>query len=144
MELVIELAEKKDLTAVTEFLSANDLPVSDLTEENVQLYIASFDGEIVATIGLEKYRSMGLLRSLAVKSTFRNQELAGQMIKGFFSLCESENITDVYLLTTTADKYFSKKGFLQVQRESVPPVIRQTREFKSICPASAVVMHRKV
>ncbi len=144
MELNIQSAEPKDLAAVTDFLTAQDLPVTDLGEENVDLYLVHDEGELVATIGLEKYGTTGLLRSLAVKETFRNQQLAEKMIKGFFAVCEAKEIAEVYLLTTTAEKYFLKRGFLPVDREKVPTVIRQTREFKSICPSSAIVMHRQV
>lgn len=144
MELNIQTFEPKDIKTVTEFLTTYKLPVSDLMEDNVQLFLAYDEEELVATIGLEKHGNSGLLRSLAVKETYRDRQLADKMIRGFFGVCESQQISDVYLLTTTAEKYFLKKGFLQVDRNSVPGAIRQSREFKSICPASAIVMHRRV
>lgn len=144
MKIQPELTQRKDLSAVTAFLQANNLPVLDLAEENVEIYTKYIQEELVATIGLEKYGDKALLRSLAVKEEFRNLNLAHTMITGLFDLCYSEGITDVYLLTTTADKYFRRKGFVPIEREQVPATIRQTREFTSICPSSAVVMHRKV
>lgn len=144
MELNIQTFEPKDLTTVTEFLTTYKLPVSDLMDGNAELFLAYDEEELVATIGLEKYGNTGLLRSLAVKETYRNRQLADKMIRGLFAVCDSEQISDVYLLTTTAEKYFLKKGFLQVDRDSVPNSIKQSREFRSICPASAVVMHRRV
>lgn len=144
MKLILQLAGTEDLAAATEFLTRNNLPVSDLAEDNVQLYLAYDDQHPVASIGLEKHGKNALLRSLAVKESHRNKQLADRMIKGFFALCEAENITEVYLLTTTAEKYFLKKGFRQVDRTLVPPEIQHSREFRSICPSSAVVMHRQV
>lgn len=144
MNVNIQSAGQKDLAAVIELLSANHLPVSDLVQEDVQILIAYANEELVATIGLEKHGSTGLLRSLAVKETFRNKKLAERMLEVFYSLCQLENITDVYLLTSTAVNYFKDKGFQKVAREMVPAVIKRTREFRSICPASAVVMHRRV
>lgn len=144
VELNIQIAGQKNLTAVSHFLTKQNLPISDLLEENVSLYLAYDGQDLVATIGLEKYGKIGLLRSLAVKETFRNQQIADKMIKGLFEVCKSENIKMIYLLTTTAENYFLKKGFLPVEREVVPAVIRQTREFRSICPSSAVVMYREV
>lgn len=144
MKLNIQSAEQKDLTTVIEFLTTHNLPVSDLEEKNVKLYLGYNEGELVATIGLEKHGSTGLLRSLAVKETYRNLQVADKMIKEFFALCEGEEIAEVYLLTTTAETYFLRKGFLPVDRKVVPAGIRETREFRSICPSSAVVMHREV
>lgn len=144
MELNMQIAGPKELAVVTRFLTENNLPVSDLMEDNITLYLAFESQDLVATIGLEKYGSTGLLRSLAVKETFRNQQLADKMIKGLLKVCESENIREIYLLTTTAEKYFIRKGFLPVEREVVPAVIKQTREFRDICPSSAVIMFREV
>lgn len=144
MKTKLELTLSKDPSAISAFLKANNLPVLDLAEENVRIYNMHIHEEIVATIGLEKYGNNALLRSLAVKEEFRNQHLADKMITGFFELCRSEGITDVYLLTTTAEGYFKRKGFIPIERKQVPGSIRKTREFSSICPSSAVVMHREV
>ena len=48
----------------------------------------------------------------------------------------------VYLLTTTADRYFAKLGFAAVDRAAVPAEIRASPEFASICPDDATVMYR--
>jgi amino-acid N-acetyltransferase len=48
----------------------------------------------------------------------------------------------LYLLTTTAERYFPSFGFSVTTREKVPDAVRDTVEFRSACPASAVVMVR--
>jgi N-acetylglutamate synthase-like GNAT family acetyltransferase len=49
---------------------------------------------------------------------------------------------DVYLLTTTAEQYFPPVGFACIVRDAVPDAVTASVEFRSACPASAVVMHR--
>ena len=46
----------------------------------------------------------------------------------------------LHLLTTTAERFFTGRGFVAADRESAPPAIRQTREFADLCPASAVYL----
>ena len=46
----------------------------------------------------------------------------------------------MFLLTTTAESYFGKRGYSTTSREAVPEAIRNTKEFASVCPSSAVVM----
>ena len=58
--------------------------------------------------------------------------------------CHEESIDDLYLLTTTAEKYFLKFGFNKIEKISAPELIKQTEEFKSICPESAVFMHKHI
>jgi amino-acid N-acetyltransferase len=46
----------------------------------------------------------------------------------------------LYLLTTTAERYFPSFGFVKTTRESVPDEIKTSVEFREACPASATVM----
>ena len=59
-----------------------------------------------------------------------------------FDFCSSEKIEQLYLLTTTAEKYFYKFGFQAIDRVDVPKEILQTKEFKDICPLYAITMYR--
>lgn len=49
-------------------------------------------------------------------------------------------VGSIYLLTTTATAFFERLGYAQLDRQSVPTAIQQTREFGEVCPASAVLM----
>lgn len=51
-------------------------------------------------------------------------------------------ISSLYLLTTTAQGYFSNLGFAVIPREKAPEAIQRTRQFSGICPSSATFMHR--
>jgi amino-acid N-acetyltransferase len=47
-------------------------------------------------------------------------------------------------LTTTAERFFPKFGFEPIDREQVPPSVRESVEFQSACPASAIVMRKRL
>ena len=53
-------------------------------------------------------------------------------------------LCDVYLLTTTARYYFTRHGFAECARDTVPAAVRDSWEFRSGCPTTAVVMMRPV
>ena len=46
----------------------------------------------------------------------------------------------LHLLTTTAERFFTRRGFVVADRASAPPAIRRTREFADVCPASAAYL----
>jgi amino-acid N-acetyltransferase len=46
----------------------------------------------------------------------------------------------VYQLTTSAESSFVKFGFIPVTREQVPASVKESSDFRSACPASAIVM----
>ncbi len=52
----------------------------------------------------------------------------------------SLKIEALYLLTITAEGFFAKRGYHRVERDSAPSSVRETAEFKNLCPASAVCM----
>jgi N-acetylglutamate synthase-like GNAT family acetyltransferase len=50
----------------------------------------------------------------------------------------------LYLLTTTAEKFFAGRGYRRVDREAIPDPIRSTREFADLCPATAAIMVKAI
>ena len=47
-------------------------------------------------------------------------------------------------MTSTAESFFIKVGFMRVERETVPASVKQSVEFKSACPVSAVCMMKEL
>jgi len=140
MPIVLQSAGIQHLLPLREFLQQLDLPVSDLPSD-LSGFTLAFDAEqIVGTAGLELQGSLGLLRSVAVAATHRNQQLGQQLYTAALQYARSKGVQTVYLITTTADRYFEKHGFRPVQRSEVPALIAQTEQFATLCPSSAVVM----
>jgi N-acetylglutamate synthase-like GNAT family acetyltransferase len=48
------------------------------------------------------------------------------------ALAEARHAPAVYLLTTTADGYFPKLGFVRTDRETVPETVKESVEFKRV------------
>jgi amino-acid N-acetyltransferase len=50
----------------------------------------------------------------------------------------------LYLITTTAKDFFNRQGYCIIQREKSPEAIKETAEFSSLCPSTAVVMKKQI
>jgi amino-acid N-acetyltransferase len=144
MNLIIQQSTEKELDEIKELLEDNNLPTTDIHHDNIQFFNGLIDDKIMSVIGLEKYNNVGLLRSLAVTDLFKNQQVGSRLISHIVDLCSSEDIDKIYLLTTTAEKYFGKFGFTKIERIEAPEILKQTREFKDICPLSAVLMYNNL
>ena len=48
-----------------------------------------------------------------------------------------------WLLTTTAEVFFKKRGFVVTPRGGVPTAIAATAEFRGLCPSVAVCLSRE-
>ena len=144
MTTQILVATKGQLVEIEKLLIENNLPVDDIQNPAILFFTVSEDEELVGVIGLEKYESIALLRSLAVAEKSKGKGIGKRLVDHFLNWCLESGVSEIYLLTTTADQYFLKNGFLIVSREDVPEVIKGTSQFKGICPSSAVVLAKKL
>jgi amino-acid N-acetyltransferase len=83
---------------------------------------------------------LALLRSLAVDPRYRNRGLASQLTRKAEEYAASLKIKDLYLLTLTAENFFSERGYQKIGRDSAPPEVQETAEFQGLCPTSSVCM----
>ena len=141
----IELAVKNDFHEIDQLLLSNSLPAIEPAYANSFFFKAIKDQDkIVGAIGIEIYGKYGLLRSLVVEPEYRNQGIANHLVEKLIKHAQNSNIETLFLLTTTADKYFEKKEFQRIHRDEVPNEIKQSSEFKSICPVSAIVLKKQL
>lgn len=137
---ILRPARPEDLPAMLALLEREGLPTAGV-EDWLQRFLVAVSGErVVGVAGLEVYGSDGLLRSVAVERGWRGRGLAEILTGEVLNSARREGIGTVYLLTETADRYFSRRGFVRTQREAVSETVRESAEFRELCPASAVVM----
>lgn len=136
-----ELARESDKSPIKQLLAECDLPNEDITLLTPQHFLVLRGGvELAGVIGLEILGRFALLRSLAVPLRHREKGIALQLTRKAEEYARSYEIETLYLLTTTAEGFFAKRGYHRVDRNSVPPAIQETAEFRSLCPSSAVCM----
>lgn len=141
----IQKTHPEDQSSVEQLLSDCELPSEDLTENHLDHFFqVKKAGEIVAVAGLEIYGSNGLLRSVAVQKAHRGKGLAERLTRHIEGHARSENVKRLYLLTTTADTYFKKLGYSSVDRDDLPMEIKESSQFKDICPSSALTMGKSL
>lgn len=129
-----------DFSAIVRLLADAALPHHDLTPEHLRHFLVLRDGdEIAGVVGMELADDAGLLRSLAVPEARRGGGLAMRLVDALEERARASGIRTLYLLTTTAEGFFARRGYV---RAAVPDAIAATPEFRGICPASAACMAR--
>ncbi|MCW4001294.1 MAG: arsenic resistance N-acetyltransferase ArsN2 [Candidatus Bathyarchaeota archaeon] len=139
----IRPAQLKDKNSIHPLLLGFKLPLDGLEETKLWIFQSNAD-EIVGVAGLEVYCHQGLLRSVAVKWQLQNQGLGRALVSHIIGEAKKSGVVDLFLLTTTAPKFFEKLGFKEEDREKVTAAIAESVEFKSACPKTAVLMHLKL
>lgn len=129
---------------VYDLLKAAHLMTEDIDLDNHQLYGEIKDGNLVAVAALEVYDKIALLRSVAVHNNHKHAGLGKAIVIDVEKTASLNGISNFYLLTETADKFFNKLGYTQIDRNNVPEEILQTTQFAELCPQSAVCMTKKL
>jgi amino-acid N-acetyltransferase len=142
--MMFRSATPADRPALIELLHQVDLLTDDLPADLTTFTLAVEDETLTGAAGVEVAGSAGLLRSVAVSPTYRQQQIGRHLVDASLKLAADKGLTSLYLITTTSDGYFERLGFSRVDREKVPDAIAQTCQFSDLCPASSVVMLKEL
>ena len=91
-------------------------------------------------VGIEMHGDVALLRSLVVAGACRSSGVRSALVAQAEDHARAMGARALYLLTTTAEDFFRRRGYITAAREGAPPAIRQSREFADLCPESSAFM----
>ncbi|MFX1368039.1 MAG: arsenic resistance N-acetyltransferase ArsN2 [Promethearchaeota archaeon] len=141
----IESASTEDIHSVVVLLQDVELP-PDGIEPHIENFLIirsphAVTGPqlLVGCIGLELYNDAALLRSFAIHPDFQKRGLGERLYLEVIEKARHSGIKNIYLLTDTAEEYFRKRGFEEIDRENVPASVRESIEFTTLCPAATVM-----
>ena len=141
---VIDVVRPAEAEEVFRLLEENHLPLDGLRNHLGTTLVARQDGKIVGSAALEVYPDGALLRSVAVAPGLQGRGLGSELTGAALRLAQGLQVRAIYLLTTTAERYFPKFGFERIDREDVPAAVRTSLEFTSACPSSAAVLRKRL
>jgi len=141
-DLRFEIAREKNLEWVINILNENNLCVDDIPSENILLKLVKSENKSIAVYGFELFGHEGILRSVAVSDEYKGTGIGTQIMKQVELDVKELGLTELFLLTITADTFFEKFGFSRISRESAPEIVKLSHEFLTFCPDTAVVMFK--
>ncbi|HEX9933912.1 MAG TPA: arsenic resistance N-acetyltransferase ArsN2 [bacterium] len=142
--LPIRKAEQRDMEGILDLLRHLHLPVEGVSE-HLQNFLVITDGPgISGVVGLEIYGRQALIRSLAVAPVHQGKGLGSRLFDSALAEARDRGVEELVLLTQTAEPFFAKRGFKRVSSGEVKGPVLSSVEFRSACPASAVVMRSRL
>ena len=133
------------LEEVIALLAECNLPDADIDASSPIRFFGVRDGSVlVAVVGLELYPPVGLLRSLAVAPDFRARGTGRKLVAFSESFAAANGVQTLFLMTTTAERFFLALGYAQASRASAPAAIRGTSQFSTLCPDSSAFLSKHV
>lgn len=140
------ISRKPSESVVRRLLTECALPTDDIDCQNLDHYFALEDpaAGITGVVGLEIRGRHALLRSLAVSTLARGNGYGQALVAAAENFAREKGVEQIYLLTTTAARFFERLGYGTVDRTGAPEEIRKTRQFSSLCPASSSFMRKEL
>jgi amino-acid N-acetyltransferase len=129
-----------DYPAVIALLEAAGLPTAGVPRTLRDFLVADAGDGLAGAVGLERYGSGALLRSAVVRPGDQGTGIGAALVRALLDRARDGGLREIYLLTTTAERWFPRFGFAPIAREQVPDAVRASVEFRDACPASAAVM----
>ena len=140
----IKMAKKSDLPRILDLLGEVNLHTQGVTDHIGDFLQLMEEGKtsshLLGRVGLEIYGESALLRSLAVKPEHQGMGYGKSLTKAIIQYAKKKKVKTLFLLTDTAESFFTKAGFKRVERDAVPPGVKQSVEFTSVCPVSSACM----
>jgi len=140
--VTIDPARPSDYDVVEALLEREHLPLDGLRQHFEHAIVARAGNRIVGCAALEMYEGGALLRSVAVDAEYRGAGVGSDLTDAAIQLARRHLVSAVYLLTTTAERFFRKFNFEIVDRADVPATVLVSGEFTHACPSTAIVMRR--
>jgi amino-acid N-acetyltransferase len=141
MDFEVNIFRHPPESRVRNLLTSAALPASDVTPEHLEDFFGC--GPETApegVVGIEVYDSVALLRSLAVTDKCRGSGFGTALVAAAERHARARGVKELYLLTTTAERFFQRLGYAPASREAAPEAIRRTQEFSALCPSSSAFM----
>ena len=142
MKLRTALAAER--AGIRDFLAESGLPTEDIDTAPIEFILALDDGGMRGMVGVESFDDIGLLRSLAVRPPLRGTGTGGTLVDAAESHARSAGLRRLVLLTQTAAPFFAARGYAVIARDAAPASVQRSAEFRSICPASATCMIKRL
>ncbi|MEP7326864.1 MAG: arsenic resistance N-acetyltransferase ArsN2 [Gemmatimonadota bacterium] len=138
----IRQAAAGDHRGLLSLLTEAGLPVEGVPESLEGFLVAeTADGTIVGAAGIETHGHQGLLRSVVVSPALRGTGLGQALTEHALARARNSGLIDLYLLTTTAERFFPRFGFEPISRDRIRGAVLASAEFQGACPSTAVIMH---
>ena len=139
------MIQSPDYSIVSRILEECGLPFSDITQSHLEHFFALDDRTgSFGVIGLELHGDIALLRSLAILPKHRGSGFGKQLVGHAEQYAKVQGVQTIYLLTISAEQFFSRLGYTTISRSEAPASIKNTAEFSNLCPMSSIFMTKSL
>lgn len=128
--MAIANASAEDLAEVLSLLESLQLPTAGVADHFCNFLVArENDGRLAGAIGLERYGTLGLLRSAAVAPRLQKSGIGSKLTRLLIDFAKAEGLTELVLFTPSARAFFVHFGFGPANREDYSTQLKASSQW---------------
>ena len=140
MNLRAACLSQDELDELSRALAQAGLPFEDLREPGRAFFAFEDDRGLIGYGGWEGRGPDRLLRSFLISPARRGRGCGRLALAELEEQARQSGTRRLHLLTTAAASFFGANGYCMAERSAAPDSVRATREFSTLCPATACYM----
>ena len=130
----IRIANENDINRLKDFLGQ-----ANVNSDGVDLIVDNFilmedlEQKLIATIGIERVNSDGLLRSLVISPKLEQSQILA-LFKGILALAKQKELKNLYLATNkqASVEFFTMLGFGQIGKDELPDHLKVSQHLQHV------------
>jgi amino-acid N-acetyltransferase len=133
--LSIREAASSDAETIAAILIESGLDPAGVLAPGSRYWIAEIDGQAAGVVGLEYGDKAVLLRSAAVRPSWRRYGIGARLFGHAYAMAAADGRTSVYCFSTDAQEYWVSQGFAEVpvpELVAVLPDAFQVHHYREI------------
>jgi N-acetylglutamate synthase-like GNAT family acetyltransferase len=127
--VTITRASAEDLIGVLSLLKSLQLPTAGVADHFGNFFVAKENERLAGAIGLERYGTLGLLRSAAVAPRLQKSGVGSKLTRLLIAFAKAEGLTELVLFTPTAGDFFARFGFVPANRENYHSQLKASAQW---------------
>lgn len=139
----IRQAEQKDIGNLTDLLDTANLHTVGIEEHVSHFFVVEQieKEKLVGMIGMEVYKSHGLLRSFVIERPQGDLKLSVTLLNTILSYAETLKIQRVYLVTKQGSPFLTEFGFREISTCQLPAEVIASDYFKQVHPQGCIMVY---
>lgn len=142
--MIATVLDTGSLPGLARLLKAAGLPADDLVAAGCRFLRFDDQAGLAGYAGIEGAGPDRLVRSFVVPSERRGHGLGTKILAALEHAAAADGAANLYLLTTTAAPFFRRHGYAPTERAAAPPSIAGSAMFRSLCPADAAFLSKRI
>ncbi len=138
--VTIAAARPADWAAIVSLLETAQLPHDDAADHLADFLVAREGDAVIGVAGFERHGRFGLLRSVVVRQASQRQGVGSRLVNACIARAQTSGVLCLGLLTDNAAGWFTRFGFVPVERGALPEPLHASRQWQQQCPAGASCM----